>query len=105
MARLDKALASDRAARNAARAAFDVRLATIRGDLDARGIGGRIADKLGEDARDMFDEAVEVANHNRGVIAGTIAAVAIWIFRRPIIVWLEGLMGLNDKEEASDGQD
>jgi hypothetical protein len=102
MGRLVKRLESDRATRDAARGAFDLRLAQVRQDVDARGIGGRIADKITEDAFDVIDEAVEIADSNRGVIAGTIAAVAIWIFRHPIIAWIEGLMEAKHEEEASD---
>jgi hypothetical protein len=105
MGRLAKQLASDRATRRTARGVFDQRLAQVRRDLDARGIGGRIADRIGEDAREIVDEAVEVADQNRGVVAGTIAALAIWLLRYPIIAWIEGLMGPDTEEEASHGED
>ena len=109
MGRLAKQVESARAERVDARGAFDLRLASIREELDARGIGGRIADRIGDGARDAFDEAIEVADHNRGVVAGTIAALAIWLFRHRIIAWIEGLMGMangaNDEEEAGHDQD
>lgn len=105
MGRLAQRLVSDRATRDAARGAFDLRLAQVRQDIDARGIGGRIADKITEDAFDMLDEAVEVANSNRSVIAGTIAAVVIWTFRHPIIAWIAGLGDAQDEEEANDERD
>jgi hypothetical protein len=95
-------LEADRAVRNSARETFDLRLAQVRQDLEARGVGGRIADKIGQDAREMFEEAVEVADHNRGVVAGTIAALAIWILRNPIVAWLEGLMDADAKEDSHD---
>ena len=109
MSRLAKRVEGARAKRDVARGAFDLRLAQVREDLDARGIGGRIADRIGQDAREAFDEAIEVANHNRGVVAGTIAALAIWLFRHHIIAWIEGLAGMangaNDEEEAGHDQD
>lgn len=96
MSRAARRLESDRAARDAARELFDERLAQVRADLDARGVGGRIADRIGHDARGMFAEAVDIASDNRGVIvgavAGTIVAITLWILRNPVIAWIEGLM-------------
>ena len=86
-------LAEARTRRNAARAAFDTRLAQVRDDLEARGIGGRIADKLGEDARAGLDEALDVARESKLVIGGTIAALALWFLRNPIIAWIEQQLG------------
>jgi hypothetical protein len=103
MGRLAKQLDADRAARNAARSAFDNRLAGIREDLDARGVGGRIADRIGDDAREMMEEAIEIADNSRGIIAGTIAAVALWIFHKPVIAWVLTL--LNKEKEADDDRD
>ena len=89
-----------RLARDAARAAFDARLAHVRGDLEARGLGGRIADKVGEDARDALDQALDVARESKGVIAGTVTALALWFLRHPIIAWAEELLsGGTDKDQ------
>lgn len=92
MGRLAQQLGHDRLARDAARSTFDQRLALVKRDLDARGVGGRIADKLGEDAQAVVDEAIDVASAHRGVIAGTIVAVAIWIFRNPLFAGIERLL-------------
>jgi hypothetical protein len=101
MARLMLKLASDRLARDAARERFDEKLKQVREDLGARGAGGRILDRVTEDARDMFDEALDVADENRGVIAGTIAALMIWFFRSPIIAAAERTIGaLSNKESG-----
>jgi hypothetical protein len=93
MGRLGDELEADRAVRNAARRAFESRLAQVQEDLETRGIGRRIADRLGEEARGTFEEAMDVASESKGIIAGTIAALALWIFRNPIIAWLEGMLG------------
>lgn len=86
-------LKADRAARDEARRIFDSRLAQVRQDLDAKGIGGRIAAKLGKDARGLMGEAIDVAGESKGIIAGTIAGLALWFFRGPIIAWLAGMLG------------
>ncbi|KHK91267.1 hypothetical protein [Novosphingobium malaysiense] len=80
---------ADRAARDAARAVFEEHYHALKADIEERGITGRIADEMKEQAKDMFDEAVAVAESNPGVIGGTIAALALWILRNPIIAWIE----------------
>src|SRR5690606_3416704 len=48
MSNLDRQLAEDRALRNAALAVFKADLAFIRTDIRERGLGTRLADRLGE---------------------------------------------------------
>jgi len=104
MARLAKRLESDRAVRNSVRGRFDERLQQVRDDLDARGVGGRIADRISQDARDIFEEGLDVVDQNRGVVAGTIAALAIWFLRNPILASIEKLLRYSgeDKESGHD---
>lgn len=89
-----------RAARDEARAALDRRLGQVQEDMEARGVGSRIADRVGEEARSAFDHALEIADENPGVIAGTITALALWIMRNPIMRRLQRL--LTDDEEDGD---
>jgi hypothetical protein len=77
-------LAQAKAARDAAHETFQLKLTQVQADLAARGIGGRIVDRAGEAVAD----AAEVANENKGVVAGTVAALAVWLMRGPIIRWL-----------------
>jgi hypothetical protein len=48
----------------------------------------------------MFDEALDVADQNRGIVAGTIAALAVWFFRSPIISAIERLVGAYSNKET-----
>ena len=82
--RLTRKLADDRAARNTARMALNNRLEQVRVDLDARGIGGRIADKVAADATDAAIEVADVARSNKPVIAGTLVALVAWTFRHRV---------------------
>lgn len=82
-----------RAIRDQARAQFDARIAGVKQDLEARGIGGRIADKVSEEAIEAIESAIEIADENRGVVAGSIAALAIWLLRSPIISWIDSMLG------------
>lgn len=86
-------------ARNAAHDAFQLQLTQLREDLAARGIGGRIADRAGE----ALSDAAEVANENKGIIAGTLTAVAIWFLRGPIINLVAKLW--SDGEDGDDGEE
>jgi len=81
---------ADRANRKAARVLFDRRLAQVKQDLAARGIGGRIAAKAKGDA-------LAVAKDNKGLIAASLAALAAWAFRKPLI----GLIARYRADQAS----
>ena len=97
----EQRLAEDKALRDAALALFKADLALVRADLAERGVGQRIADRLGESAMDMLDEAVDYAEDNKGTVAAGIAAVVLWFARRPILGALGSLIG--DDEEPADG--
>lgn len=92
MGNLARELENSRATRDRAREAFDTRLAQVREDLDERGVGGRIANRIGEDARIVFEEAIDVADTHRGAVAGTILALAVWTFRNPLLRFAEDLL-------------
>jgi GNAT superfamily N-acetyltransferase len=84
---------ADRDNRHAARGVFDAGVVQVKDDLAARGIGGRIADKAGDEAKAALDEAIEVAKDSKGIIAGTVAALALWTFRAPLLSAAQGLWG------------
>ena len=98
---VDQLLAA-RAARDAARGAFDARFERVRSDLDARGVGGRIADKIGEEARDALGQALDVARERKGVVAGTVAALALWLMRHPIIAWADDVLERDTEKDETD---
>ena len=85
-------LAKDRTTREAALTAFNANLAQVRTDLEARSIGGRIADQASMEVRAGIDEALAIADDNKGIVAATIAALALWFFRIPLISGLRSLL-------------
>ncbi len=85
-------LIEDRATREAALQTFSANLAQVKADYEARGIGGRIADKASEEVRAGVDEALAIAEDNKGVVATTIAVLILWLLRNPLIDWLNGLL-------------
>ena len=78
-------LKEDRALRDASLALLKADVANLRADLSGKGIGDRLMGRISEGAVDVFDEAVDVANNNRGVLATLIAAILVWFARNPII--------------------
>lgn len=82
---LERQLREDRALRNAARALFEADIAHLRASLAGRSISSRIVDRIGEGASEVLDEAIEVADNNKGVIATLLAAIVLWFARQPIL--------------------
>ena len=83
--KLAQQLKEDRVLRDAARALFLTDLQLIRQDVRERGVGQRLADRLGEGASDMMEDAVDYASDNRGVIAAAVIAAILWFARGPIL--------------------
>ena len=91
---LERQVLADKAMRDGSKAAFDTRLSDVKQDLATRGIAGRVADEVADRARMVFDEGVDVVQKHPGAVAGTIAALALWILRNPIISGVEKLRDL-----------
>ena len=100
MSDLASRLAEDRALRDAALQLFKSDVALIRGELGERGIGARVKDRVGEAALGMLDDAIDIAEDNRGWVAAGAAAVVLWFARRPILGWLADLL---EGEEPGEG--
>ncbi|MFM5893185.1 MAG: hypothetical protein ACKOQM_01970 [Novosphingobium sp.] len=77
-------LLTDRANRAAARELVDGGIAQVKSDLAARGVGGRIKDKLTGEVEDAVATGIDVARQNKPVIAGTIGLLLVWFLRGPL---------------------
>lgn len=95
-------LAAARTARDAARDRFDAQMLRLRGDPEAQSIGERVTERVGQDARNTLHHALDIAGESKGIIAGTVAALALWFARGPIISWIEQQMAAHSqpKEET-----
>jgi len=102
---LERRLAEDKALRDAALGVFRADLGFIRDDLHERGVGGRIADRIGESAMEMVDEAVDYAEANRGRIAAAAAAAVLWFARAPLLNALSRIFSGDGGDEEQDGGD
>ena len=101
MTDLEHRLAEDKALRDAALSLFSADLALIRADLKERGIGARVADRLGEGTMELVDDAADYAQANRGKVAAMIAAIVLWFARKPIIDGLNGLFADEGEDETA----
>ena len=80
----EESLAAHRAQRDAARAGLLARVERLRADLKPDAIAGRVMDDLTYKARGVAGQAMEIASDNRGIMVGTVAALAMWAARRPL---------------------
>ena len=103
MKSLDTRLAEDRQLRDAALEVFSTDLRFIREDLRAKGVGERIADRIGSSAMDVIDEAVDYAEANTGRVAAVFAAVVLWFARTPLLNGLARIFGYEGDDEEQDG--
>lgn len=95
-------LAADKANRKAARGLFDSRLAQVKADLAARSVPGRIKAKATDEAAKAIEQGVAVARESKGIIAGTMAALALWFFREPL--WQLGKRLVAGKQDGVQDQ-
>jgi len=97
----EKLLAEDRALRNSARAVFNARREKIKAALSDRPVGSRIADEAIDRTRVAAGHAVKVADENRLVVAGTLAAVVLWFLRKPLISSARRLVQREERGELA----
>ncbi len=95
MSALKDRLIEDLLVRNAAKAIMLADFERVRADLSARGVGGRIADTFTEEAAELSDEVISLAEQNKALIGGVVAALTLWLARGPI----GRLLGWDEREE------
>lgn len=81
----ERRLLENRSNRQGARGLFDRRLAQVKHDLEARSVPDRIKSKARDEVFDAVDSGIDIARESKGVIAATLGAVALWVFRAPLI--------------------
>jgi hypothetical protein len=95
-----QSLAEYRALRDAAWAMVQADIDMLKTELSAHGIGERLKDKAAEEAEAAWDNARDVATEHKGVVAGTLLALAAWLLRGPIGDALSALFGGDDDDDA-----
>ena len=102
MSALEDQFYEDRAMRDAAKANFKADIEHVKGSLTGKSMTERFTDRISDGARDVFDQATETAEDNKGILAALVGAILIWVSRGPILE----LLGLGDNgatEQNGDG--
>ena len=103
MSKAEQQLAEARDARDGAKTRFDTQLAQLRGEPEHQTMSERIAERVKDDAAAALHQALDIASESKGIIAGTVVALALWFLRHPIIAWAEQMFG--GEAEESDNND
>lgn len=102
----DDPLATGREARNSALARLTGHYGKLRSGLQERPIGQRVTDEALGKAKQVGQEALDIAKDSKGVIAATAGALALWLFRKPLSRTVQGLVprikAWRGKEEESE---
>ena len=85
MSKPDTTLAEKRAARTRARAEFQRRVGIAKVDLAPAVLKRRAMDEAQRKALSVAHQAMDIANDSRGVVAATVAALMLWLTRKPIL--------------------
>lgn len=99
----ERQLVDYRALRDEAWALLKDDVAALRDDVEQRGLGARLADRVGGEARDVWQQTLEVAEAHRGMVAATIIALMAWLLRDPIARRVGALLANDDDENAAGG--
>ena len=95
----DKALQEARAERDAAWARFNGQKDALRTGLAETPIPTRIKNAAMDRVIDTVDEAKAIARDNIPVIGGTLALLAAWFFRRPLINLIKNRFASSEADE------
>ena len=98
MSDLKAQMLADKHMRDSARSLVKADIEHLKADLAHKGIGGRIMDRAKEGALDLYEEAIDVADDNKGALAALVAAIVVWFARNPIL----SLFGLESGEDKAD---
>ncbi|MBX7531716.1 hypothetical protein K3165_02120 [Qipengyuania sp. 1XM1-15A] len=88
----------DKYLRDSARALVEADIEHIKADFAHKGLGERAMDRVTEGAMDLYEEAIDVAEDNKGALAALLAAIVVWFARNPLFE----MLGFSNDEEDED---
>ena len=91
----------DKYLRDSARALVNADIQHLKADLAHKGVGERVLDRAKEGAIDLYEDAVEMADDNKGALAALVAAVIVWFARHPIM----SAFGFDNSEDEDEDEE
>lgn len=102
MSRLPESFHEDKRLRDAARAVLMADIDHARETLSSKGMVARVAGRIGDGAKDVFEVAKFQADDKRGVIAILLGGLFVWLARGPIAE-IFGIEPIIDDEAGAAG--
>jgi len=90
----------DKYLRDTARALVEADIEHLKSDFAHKGFAERAIDRVREGATDLYEEAIDVADDNKGALAALLAAIVVWFARNPILE----LLGFEPDQELEDNE-
>ena len=91
----------DRYLRDSARALVEADVEHLKTGLERKGIAARALGSVKDGALKIYEEALEVADDNKGALAALVAAILVWFARNPIL----DILGFGDSDDAAADRD
>lgn len=85
----------DKHLRDSARALVEADVEHIKADFANKGMAKRALFRLRENAGELYDEALDVADSNKGAVTAVFAALVVWFARNPLL----DMVGLGIKQD------
>ena len=93
----------DKHLRDSARALVEADVEHIKADFANKGMAKRALFRLRENAGELYDEALDVADSNKGAVAAVFAALVVWFARNPLLDMV--VLGIEQDDERTEPSD
>lgn len=93
----------DKHLRDSARALVEADVEHIKADFANKGMAKRALFRLCENAGELYDEALDVADSNKGAVAAVFAALVVWFARNPLLDMVG--LGIEQDDERTEPSD
>ena len=93
----------DKHLRDSARALVEADVEHIKADFANKGMARRALFRLRENAGELYDEALDVADSNKGAVAAVFAALIVWFARNPLLDMVG--LGIEQDDERTEPSD